>query len=323
MSGNFKTETSRMNSEPGIESSLKPYLLGDLNPDEQERLERRLMVDSDVFEELRRVEDELIDDYLEGGLAGRERERFENFFLAAPERKQKLRFAKSLKRYVAAHKQAESPEPVRPNAWRTFWHTQIRPLKLAFAASLVLLLAGGLWSVVKISELRNTLQLSTALLESRLNEFQNKNLELIQALRSEQDRSIQLEREVADLQSTRKPGPPSLAGQIQTLLLTLAPGGSRSPGGRQAIDIPSGTGLVQLDPKMEPLEYPLYRATLRGAGGDPICIRTEASVKGYFPGFPVSAELLAPGDYELSLSGITAAGDDENIGTYYFHVYRE
>ena len=90
------------------ESALKSYLLGDLNPDEQEHLEQRLMADADVFEELHRIEDELIDDYLEGSLSGRERERFENFFLTAPERKQKLSFAKSLKQYVAAHKPKKS-----------------------------------------------------------------------------------------------------------------------------------------------------------------------------------------------------------------------
>ncbi len=87
-----------MNANLEHELPLRPYLLGDLNSDEQQRLEQRLMIDSAAYEELNCVEDELIDDYLEGALSGNEKQKFENYFLSAPERRQKLDFASALKR---------------------------------------------------------------------------------------------------------------------------------------------------------------------------------------------------------------------------------
>ena len=177
------------------EPNLKSYLLGDLNPEEQERIEKRLMIETAVFEQLQCMEDELIEDYLEGTLAGNERESFENFFLTAPERKQKLRFAKSLKRYVSSHKPKESLGAVWQNMWRVLRSYPYRSLKLAFTASLLFLIAGGFWHGVRISNLQNAHQLSEALLESRKAEFQKKNQELIQALRTEQDRNSQLKKE--------------------------------------------------------------------------------------------------------------------------------
>jgi anti-sigma factor RsiW len=47
------------------------------------------------------VEDDLIDDYLDGSLSEQESEKFEQHFLATTERREKLRFAKALRRYVA------------------------------------------------------------------------------------------------------------------------------------------------------------------------------------------------------------------------------
>ena len=314
-----------MNMDLEQELYLKSYLLGDLNPEEQERLEKRLMMDTAAIEELRCMEDELIEDYLEGTLPGHERERFENFFLAAPERKQKLSFSKSLKRYVAAHQPEKSRKDVWLNSWKAFWHPQYQTLKWAFTSSLIFLIAGGFWHGVRISNLQNMHQLSEALLESRMAEFQTKNLELIQALRTEQDHNSQLKQGMADLQRASKPGTSPLPEQEQPLfiLASLNSIRSRSSGDIQKITVPSGDGVVQLDLKMDPLEYPRYQVILQRGEGDIILNQTEASIKGYFPGLFVSAELLTPGGYELSLNGITADGNTEEIGTYYFQIIRE
>jgi len=54
-------------------------------------------------------EDELIDQYLKDQLTPAESEAFENHFLRAPERQQKLRFAKALKKLVAEQSSADAP----------------------------------------------------------------------------------------------------------------------------------------------------------------------------------------------------------------------
>ncbi len=311
-----------MNMDLEQELYLKSYLLGDLNPEEQERLEKRLMMDTAAIEELRCMEDELIEDYLEGTLPGHERERFENFFLAAPERKQKLSFSKSLKRYVAAHQPEKSRKAVWLNSWKTFWHPQYQTIKWALAASVIFLIGGGSWSLVQISRLQNSLQLVNSTLQTRSTEFQERNSGLIQALQAEQDRNIQLEQEMTNLQRVQKSGPSPVPNQDQSplMLASLDLRRSRSTGSIQEISVPSGEGMIQLDLKMDPLEYPRYKTILQRVGGDIIRTQTESSIQGYFPGFFISAALLTQGNYELILSGITADGNPEEIGTYHFRV---
>src|SRR3712207_528087 len=79
------------------------YLLGELDPEARERVEERLMLDAEAYEELMIAEDELIDRYLGGRLDERERESFLQHFLLTPGRRQKLDFARTFRAYVADH----------------------------------------------------------------------------------------------------------------------------------------------------------------------------------------------------------------------------
>jgi len=82
------------------QESLRKYLLGNLPPGEIAALEERLLTDSVIYDELLMVEDELIDQYLSGEQSPAERESFEAHFVLAPERQQKVRFARALKKYL-------------------------------------------------------------------------------------------------------------------------------------------------------------------------------------------------------------------------------
>ncbi|HEV2798885.1 MAG TPA: hypothetical protein VGW12_00210 [Pyrinomonadaceae bacterium] len=86
---------------------IREYLLGQLSDEEQERVEERLMTDQDFFEQAMMAETELIDDYLAGDLA--EAESFENYFLSAPQQRQRLRAATIFQRYVSESASAEVP----------------------------------------------------------------------------------------------------------------------------------------------------------------------------------------------------------------------
>ena len=81
---------------------VRKYLLGTLPPDRLAQLEERLLSENELYEELLIAEDELIDQYLSNQLSDSERTTFESSFLLTPERQQKLRFARTLKRYVSA-----------------------------------------------------------------------------------------------------------------------------------------------------------------------------------------------------------------------------
>ena len=184
------------------EMPLRSYMLGDLNRDAQEDLEKRLMAESGAFEELQLVEDELIDEYLEGTLSGRDKAKFESFFLAAPERKQKLRFAISLKRYFAANKPTKNVRSFGSMAGKLLRPGKRPILKWALAASFLLLIGGGSWSTVQISSLRATLRQERTEADAsqrRLKEAEDQNLNLSTSLEQEQTRSNRLEQEISEL----------------------------------------------------------------------------------------------------------------------------
>jgi len=83
------------------EEVVRRYMLGQASDEESSALEERLMSDKAFYEELSVVEDELIDDFLAGALTADEREPFDNYFLASPERRRKLEFSRAFRKYVA------------------------------------------------------------------------------------------------------------------------------------------------------------------------------------------------------------------------------
>lgn len=82
---------------------MRDYLLGTLDGDCRTKLEERILCDPAVYEELLLVEEELIDQYVAGGLSKLEQHQFETHFLVTAERQKNLRFGKLLKRYFDSH----------------------------------------------------------------------------------------------------------------------------------------------------------------------------------------------------------------------------
>ncbi len=75
------------------QARIRDYLLGKLSEDEREKVEERLMVEDALFEELEILKGELIEEYREGELRGKERESFEHGFLSSAEGRQRQVFA--------------------------------------------------------------------------------------------------------------------------------------------------------------------------------------------------------------------------------------
>ena len=74
---------------------LERYLLGLLPEEDAERLDELSITDDNVAGRLRIVEDDLVDAYVSGELAGELLERFESFYLSSERRRQKVKFARS------------------------------------------------------------------------------------------------------------------------------------------------------------------------------------------------------------------------------------
>jgi hypothetical protein len=128
------------------------YLLGELPDEEQEQVEDRYASDDDFFEELLIIESELIDKYLQGELSDRERERFETVFLRPLSRRERVKNARVMMKWIA-----DVPNPVssvtldEPRPWwlslSAFW--KYRPIKLAAGFAVVALAFTASWIIIR------------------------------------------------------------------------------------------------------------------------------------------------------------------------------
>src|SRR6185503_10005685 len=82
-------------SEDLRDDRLTRYLLAGLPPDEEERLEQEYLRGGEAYDRLLAAEDDLIDAYAAGRLEGDEARRFEARFLATPERRERVAFARA------------------------------------------------------------------------------------------------------------------------------------------------------------------------------------------------------------------------------------
>jgi hypothetical protein len=143
------------------DQEIRQYLLGGLDEEARQGVERRLLADEDFFEELLFVEEELADQYLNEELSADERRDFEGHFLSTPERRRKLSFAKALGRYVSENSKGARAEvsetrtrasaALLPDAptWGervlAFLTAQKLALRAGVAFAALVLIAGAVW----------------------------------------------------------------------------------------------------------------------------------------------------------------------------------
>jgi hypothetical protein len=120
-----------VSTDPAV-SSARRYLLGQSGEEECAAIEREYFADATALDRITAVEDDLVEDYLAGRLAGDERDGFEKHYLASAPHRTRV---ETIRRLIAMP--ADGPLLVRRSSFRY----------LAIAATL-LMAVGVLWRVV-------------------------------------------------------------------------------------------------------------------------------------------------------------------------------
>lgn len=139
-----------------IGKTIKRYLLGTLNDSRRIQLEKRLLNDGELFEELLISEDELVDQYVTGRLTSDEKRRFESHFLITSDRHRKFQFGRTLNKYLELNDVSDSVATADARQPRMFQNQFLlwtrRPL---IAFSLVAILCLGVvavyWTLIRRS----------------------------------------------------------------------------------------------------------------------------------------------------------------------------
>ena len=196
-----------MNPVRGDGSTMKRYLLGDLAEEQCEQLEERLLTEDETFQELLLVENELVNDYVSGELAGSDREKFSNHFLSTPERRQKLEFASALRRYVSETTAAE--RFATDNATRqrltsmqsllAFVRPQNPVMAGSLAAALAVIMVGGPWSILEIGRLQEQISLIQSQQSAASRQASDSQQQLGDRLRRQQEQTATLKQDIHPL----------------------------------------------------------------------------------------------------------------------------
>jgi anti-sigma factor RsiW len=274
---------------------LRQYLLGPQTEADLSRVEERLMSDTELFEELLMLEDEVIDQYVRGQMSNEDRASFERHFLQSPERREQLRFGRALANYVdlvhaasspglikdqsseslgadalskSAADQSTKPEGRKRQRLTLFWPFQNPALSWAIAAVVLVGMVGAAWFIVR--------NLST----------------------------------------------PVVPGKV--FAVTVTPSGLTRDGGQiQTLSIPPSTDTVRLQLALPLQPFQEYSIRLMNGSGASVWqadrLRSIESSGNTFLEVDVPASLLKPDYYRVKLQG-RSTGPAEELPSYNFRV---
>jgi hypothetical protein len=269
--------------------TLRQYLLGLLPTERHQPLEERILTDGEFYENLTIAENELIDQYLSSELTDAERLCFETHFLLAPERQRKLRFARSLRRYIvaesartpelyeeeAAEPAEKEPDAIRPasSRWDYFKLMLARRPVMAFSMAAVMLLFVAAIAIVVVN---------------------------------------------------RRPEARHEPGNV--FAVTLTPGLVREGGQVTRVSIPNGTDTVRLQLSVPNAEYQSYSVSLATSERADVWradgLKTATGAGENLLPVDIPAGVLGRDDYILRVRGKRTDGASEDVSRYTFRVAR-
>lgn len=300
---------------------VRRYLLGDLPEAEQLALEQEYFADNEKFEQVWDSENELVDGYVRDQLTRRERELFERNYLTIPRHQQKVATARSLVQAadetIAEETTVIEPQP-KPSWWSNFLaFFQMPQMAWGAAAALLLLTLVGYWYS------RNT-GIPSEPIAKQVPYAQPTPMATPTASTpiATPTHTTTTTPTVAPKQTAPAPSiSPTAQPAVPAVLAFVLGGGLRKPGDIQSLTVPSGTKQVRLQMTLEGDDYPRYQIKLRSVAGKEVLnqsVQPALNKKSVVATLP--ANKLAPGDYILTLSGVTTANETEEINQYLFRI---
>jgi CHAT domain-containing protein len=138
-----------MNYTPEDELLIKKYLLREISAQQLQQVEARLMTDTAYFEQINLVEDDLIDDYVQGKLLAEERKSFEAAYLSSSAGQEQVNFIKALRQYALTQTpviaKSQTQETAKPKWWKRFFSNPVFTYATAFL--ILFILGSAAWRI--------------------------------------------------------------------------------------------------------------------------------------------------------------------------------
>jgi hypothetical protein len=308
----------------GSNQILDRYLLGEMAEAEQTALEEKYFADPQLFDQLVEAENKLTDKYARGQLSPGTQQQFEKYYLAHPRLLERARFAQALTAQIDHLNQAnDATSSVEP--WWSRLRDSIRGPKLAWGLAVVLLLlvAGVGWLVIQNRRLRQDIVRSEAERARQEQAERVREHQLAEERKRSDQESSELDRARSDQPNTSPAPSPATPPAFATLILNISGVRGPEPGTPPTLNLPPGTEKVRIELNLQGVDYTGYSVVIQRAGGREIFKRDGLKSSGTTRvslALIVPADRFTPGDYILTLKGVTQNGEVEDLSKSFFRV---
>ena len=317
---------------------LTRFLLGGLPEQIAERLDELSIADDEVAARLQLIENDLVDAYVGGEMSGSTLAQFESYYLKSPKRREKVNFARTLRIYEGkrsdrpAARSEQNPSRRSPSdsskrvSWLDFFAGSKRAMQWGFAAAAALVLLVGGYLTFENLRLRQQM----AQTQTQRADLERRERELQQQLADQRSSGAETEKELASVRNRLAELEQQLAAnanrqaELKYVALNLSPQ-SRGINQIKPVSLPPEISYVSLRLELDGPDFPAYRASLKSSSGQTVWSSGRPTTSGINQSvrLRLPAGLLKPGTYTLELSGISADGTAEIVGSYVFRVMLE
>ena len=270
-----------MKDEMVTDALVREFLLGNVDDEQRQQIESLFLTDSQTRERVLAVEQDLIEDYLEGSLTTADRERFVSRYAQTDEQRRKLRITKSIKDWAVTEAASTQIAPVKTKGLSSLstW-LRLRPVFVVpIAVTIVIaIVVGAVWL-------------------------------------SQRER-LAIERELVQFNT-----PASLSETPEHMLSeTLSSGAARGDEREKEIKKLPDTEIVELRLRWVRKErYSTYKVEIRRMDDDPYTIpNVEPEDDGKTIRIRLPAHMFPRGTYVIRVTGITPDGSFDLIEDYQF-----
>lgn len=324
------------------EAEVRGFLLGEMSETERSAFEERFVADADLFEQMRVVEDELIESYIRGTLPAAQKEKFERAFLTTERRRSRVEFTRSMldklagQKEVAAVKKTETAA-AHPSVWDSIANFFKTP-QLAFGAAfaLLVLIFGGWFllrnpnqtEIVQQTTPTPTVQISQTIqpdanqsLPANENVSVNSNSRPPEKIPDNKNVSPNVNRETPN--KNQNSNTQKQTSTAPAPVLALFAGTVRAEGKIAELNLPKDASGANLQLNLESQDYKIYLVEILNPDGSAVFQSRKLKANNSKINLFVPAAKLARGDYVIKLSALNPQKEIESVADYAFRVNRK
>jgi hypothetical protein len=307
-------------NESKNEAEVRRFLLGEMSADERDAFEENFVMDDVSFEQIRVVEDELIESHVRGTLPSGEKEKFERSFLTTERRRNRVAFTRTMldklaqEKEIAVSKKTEMAAAV-PSVWDSIAGLFKTPqLALGVAFALLLLVFSG-WLLLRPANKTEIVQQITP-------------TPTVRTTPPNQNQSPHNENALPDANGEAPDKKQNSDTQKQDStgvapVLALFAGAVRGEGKLPELNLPKNAAGANLQLNIARGDYKSYSVEIVDADGHLILKKNKLKANNSKISLFVPAAKLRGGDYMVKLSALNLQNKNESLADYTFRVNRK